>query len=43
MRFPAAGALGLVWLIASYACVFGAITIVLGFKVHKFGEKLGIV
>jgi uncharacterized membrane protein HdeD (DUF308 family) len=43
MRFPTAGALGLVWLIASYACVFGAIMIVLGFKVHKLGEKLGMV
>jgi uncharacterized membrane protein HdeD (DUF308 family) len=43
MRFPAAGAMGLVWLIASYACVFGAIMIVLGFKVHKLGEKLHIV
>jgi uncharacterized membrane protein HdeD (DUF308 family) len=43
MRFPAAGAMGLIWLIGTYACLFGAILIVLGFKVHKFGEKLGMV
>jgi uncharacterized membrane protein HdeD (DUF308 family) len=43
MRFPAAGAMGLIWLIGTYACLFGAILIVLGFKVHKVGEKLGIV
>lgn len=41
--FPAAGALGLVWLIATYACLFGAALIVFGFEVHKIGEKLGIV
>ncbi|HUJ19085.1 MAG TPA: HdeD family acid-resistance protein [Nitrospirota bacterium] len=43
MRFPAAGALGFVWLIAGYACVFGAIMIVLGLKVHRLGEKLHMV
>ncbi len=43
MRFPAAGALGLIWLIAVYACLFGAIMIVLGFKVHRLGKKLGMV
>ena len=43
IRFPAAGALSLIWLIATYACLFGAILIVLSFKVHKLGEKLGMV
>ncbi len=42
MLFPAAGALGLIWLIGTYACLFGVIQIVLGFKVHKLGEKLGV-
>ncbi len=42
MLFPAAGALGLIWLIGTYACLFGAIQIFLGFKVHKVAEKLGI-
>jgi len=42
MLFPAAGALGLIWLIGTYACLFGVSQIFLGFKVHKVGEKLGI-
>ncbi len=43
IRFMAAGVLGLIWLIATYACLFGAILIVLSFKVHKLGEKMGMV
>ncbi len=42
IRFPAAGALSLIWLIAAYACLFGAIMIVLSIKVHKLGDKLGL-
>lgn len=42
MLFPAAGALGFIWLIAIYACLLGVIQIVLGFKVRKFGEELGL-
>jgi len=34
MAFPAPGAIGLVWLIAFYAIVFGAILIGLGLKLH---------
>jgi len=43
MRFPAAGALSLIWLIATYACLFGAIQIASCFKVYKLSEKLGMV
>jgi uncharacterized membrane protein HdeD (DUF308 family) len=43
MRFPAAGALSAIWLIGTYAILFGAILIVLGFKVHTLGKKLGAV
>jgi uncharacterized membrane protein HdeD (DUF308 family) len=43
MLFPAAWALSLIWLIGTYACLFGTIQIVLGFKVHKLGKKLGMV
>jgi uncharacterized membrane protein HdeD (DUF308 family) len=32
---PIAGALGLLWFIASYAIAFGVILIVLGFKVRS--------
>ena len=42
MLFPAAGALSLIWLIGTYAWLFGVIQIFLGLKVHKVGEKLGI-
>jgi uncharacterized membrane protein HdeD (DUF308 family) len=43
MRFPAAGALSAIWLIGTYAILFGAILIVLGFKVHTLGKRLGVV
>lgn len=32
--FPAAGAIGLLWVIAAYAMIYGAIQMILGFKIH---------
>jgi uncharacterized membrane protein HdeD (DUF308 family) len=37
---PAAGALALLWVIGSYAIVFGAILILLGFKLHNLRGQL---
>ncbi len=35
MWFPAAGALGLLWLIAGYALIFGLILLAVGFKLRR--------
>jgi uncharacterized membrane protein HdeD (DUF308 family) len=36
--FPGAGAISLVWLIASYALVFGIVLIVLGFRIRSWQQ-----
>jgi uncharacterized membrane protein HdeD (DUF308 family) len=42
MWFPAVGALGLLWLIAGYAFIFGLVSMAVGFKVRGLGgEKEG--
>jgi uncharacterized membrane protein HdeD (DUF308 family) len=35
---PAVGALSLVWIIGAYAMLFGAMLLVLGFRMRRFGE-----
>lgn len=40
MWAPAAGALGLLWFIGSYAILYGAILVALGFKVHSLRRHL---
>jgi uncharacterized membrane protein HdeD (DUF308 family) len=40
MALPGAGALGLLWLIATYAVVFGVILVVLALKARSFGKQL---
>ena len=37
---PGAGALSVLWLIATYAIVFGAILVVLAFRVRSFASRL---
>ena len=37
---PAAGALGVLWLIATYAVIFGIILVVLAFKARSFAQRL---
>ena len=40
MARPGAGALAVLWIIAAYAVVFGAILVVLAFKARNFGRAL---
>ena len=37
---PGAGALGVLWLIGTYAVVFGALLVMLALKVRSFGSKI---
>jgi uncharacterized membrane protein HdeD (DUF308 family) len=40
MARPGAGALALLWMIATYAVIFGSITVVLAFKARSFAKRL---
>ena len=41
MASPGAGALGVLWLIGTYAVVFGALLVMLALKVRGFGSRIG--
>lgn len=38
---PGAGALAVAWIIATYAFIFGALTVMMAFKVRKFANHFG--
>jgi len=40
MARPAAGALAVLWLIAGFAVVFGALLVILAFRVRTFGKRV---
>ena len=40
---PGAGALGLIWAIASYSIVFGILFIALALRLRKYGHPAGSV
>jgi len=40
MLKPAAGALAVLWLIGTYAVIFGALLVILSFKARSFGRRL---
>jgi uncharacterized membrane protein HdeD (DUF308 family) len=40
MAQPVAGALALLWLIATYAVIFGVLLVILAFKARSFGNQL---
>ena len=40
MFFPGAGALGLLWLIAAYAIIFGVMLVILGLSLHGHRSRL---
>lgn len=40
MAQPTAGALAVIWLIATYAFIFGVLLVILAFKVRAFGKQL---
>ena len=40
MSRPGAGVLAVLWIIGTYAVIFGVILMLLAFKVRSFGKKL---